>query len=529
MSSISVLWITVEVLLDFRTSRFSLFSLLAFLIFAPTTLPAATETPRRPRLILVLVIDQFRADYLTRFEDKFIAPRSGSRLGGFRYLMSEGAYFPFGEYDILQCMTGPGHATILTGSFPYLAGIPANDWFGREKGDRMYCVEDPLFPTVGGSPPPHPGTSPRNLLSTTVGDELKNAGLSGRVVSISLKDRAAILLGGHRADLALWYTPNPGNWVSSKFYLPDGALPPWVVALNQELKSDVKCDVVSLCGLKITKDAAVKAIETLQLGSGKATDLLAVSFSSHDYLGHRVGPNSPEMEKMTLEEDRLLSDLLNTIEEKIPGGMKNVVTVLTADHGIPPDPDWLKKERMDAGRINIDDWVKRIEAVLVRKHGGPPKGTAWVPYAVDLNFFLNEELIRKRHLNLSRIEEEVKEVLRGAGEFAHTFSSSDYAARKLPPGMIERQILHTYFPGRSGNVVAIPRPFFMEGKAGVNHLTGYSYDRQVPIVFAGFGIKPGIHSEHAGVVDIAPTLSFLAGVLAPSLSEGRVLSEILKD
>jgi hypothetical protein len=182
----------------------------------------------KPNLVVVLVIDQFRADYLLRFKPRF--------TGGLKYLLDNGAYFPLAEYEALQNMTCPGHATILTGAHPGGSGIPTNDWYDRVSGDRVYCVEDEAAATVGAeTTKKHLGTSPRNLRATTVGDELKNAGYASRVVSIALKDRSAIALGGHRADIALWIDQDSMRWVTSTFYRPDRKLPAFADDLNAKI------------------------------------------------------------------------------------------------------------------------------------------------------------------------------------------------------------------------------------------------------------------------------------------------------
>ena len=200
-----------------------------------------TAEIKKPKLIVVLIIDQFRADYLTRFKERFLpAQNKKGAIGGFNYLISNGAYFPYAQYEILQAMTGPGHASLLTGSYPYQSGIPINDWYDSQSGKNMYCVEDEASPIVGlkenSDLKKIRGMSPKNLIGTTVGDELKNAGYPSKVISIALKDRAAILLGGHRADLALWFDPSSFQWVSSKYYLPEDHLPTWVTTLNEEIK-----------------------------------------------------------------------------------------------------------------------------------------------------------------------------------------------------------------------------------------------------------------------------------------------------
>lgn len=530
---------------------------------------AAPYASEKPKLVLLIVIDQFRSDYLTRFK-KLFKPAHGANgeVGGFEYLTTEGAYYPFAEYDILQSMTGPGHAITLSGANPYLSGISANEWYDYDLKDRIESIEDRNVRPVPASKELS-GMSPRNLLATTLGDELKNAGYPSRVLSVALKDRASILMAGHRADLALWFDAKTFQWVSSEYYLPNGNLPEWVVKMNAAIAAKKGTDTrwekqgegtgLSLAdpmvvksamkdadgidfphvqpigskgslnmpyGLEITEAAAEQMIVQYNLGNGKATDVLAVSFSTHDYLGHAFGPNSREMEELTIADDRTISKLLNFVKKRVPGGLSNVVVVLTADHGAPPNPDWLKKEKIDAGRIDSKVMITAIEERLENKFGKLGK-EHWVVSEFVFNFYLNKEAIQKKNLKLADVEAEAKAALLKIHGVSHVFTSTDYQNRTLPPGMHERQILKTYFPGRSGNLVVIPLPYYMSNYATVTHQTGYNYDRVVPLIFSGFHIKKGVRSEKAEIIDIAPTLSFLTGTVAPSMSEGRVLSEAI--
>jgi hypothetical protein len=479
-----------------------------------------------------------------------------------------GAYFPFAEYDILQPMTGPGHATILSGTYPYLGGIPVNEWFNGK--NQVYCVADSEFETVGPAKPwPQSGTSPRNFLGTTVGDELKNAGLPSKVVSVALKDRAAILMGGHRADLALWMDTGSFRWVSSSFYLPNRKLPPWVESLNGKLQTrsgqhylwtlpslpettqaifnvnrsgpDIKAigdsfphpvirgtesELGSPGGLDLTVEAAEAAFEATHLAQGKGTDLLAISFSSHDIVGHAFGPNSRENEEMVVAEDRAIARLLGFIAKKVPGGLKNVVVALTADHGVAPVAEWLAAHRMDAGVVHERELNPRLEEKLEKKFG-KIEGAPWLAFSVDFNYWINRSALEKAKANLEEVSNELKRILLEEKYFAYAFTGMDVDNHHLPPGMHERRILKTYFPGRSGDVIAIPRPFYYVGESTANHMADYSYDETVPLVLAGPGIRRGKFATRAEVVDLAPTLTYLLGIVRPSLSEGRVLSEAL--
>lgn len=530
------------------------------LLFTPPHALGAPKKVDRPKLIVMIVFDQFRADYLMRFENQFLPAKSGSTLGGFRALMDLGAYYPYGEYDIFQSMTGPGHATVLTGSYPYQNGIGLNIWYDTQKNDRVYCVEDSRFDWVGGKKPePHAGASPQFFSGSTVGDELKNAGYHSKVISIAVKDRAAILMGGYRSDESIWFDMPSKKWVSSEFYFPDKKLPAWVSQLN----ADFEKALPTLPRLKITgegtglsvKDpmnlpypwskgsdhamneaykgaqatvwAAERAMNQHQLGTHSNTDLLAISFSTHDYLGHEYGPNSREMEEMTIAEDKLLSRLINSIVKKVPGGVNEVVFAFSADHGIPPNPAWLMTQRVPASRINEDEVAKQIESHLTEKYG-KPKGGKWLSFYYDFNYWLSREAQSAKGVSFDELENEARTAMLKVTGVARVLTHGDYTARKIPPAMLGRQFMKTYLPGRHGDLILFPKPFYTLDGDTVNHLTGYAYDRTVPIILMGHKIKPGKYAQKAEVIDIAPTLSFLAGVMPPALSEGRVLAEAIK-
>jgi hypothetical protein len=524
---------------------------------------------KRPKLVVVVVIDQFRADYLLRFEKRFLpAHGKNGELGGFAYLMSRGAYFPMAQYGILQSMTCPGHATILTGAYPYQMGVPLNFWFDLKQDRLLYCAEDASYPMVGASTENHVGTAPTTLFGSTVGDELKNAGFPSRVIAVAMKDRAAIMLGGHRADLAFWNSNHEAKWVSSTFYLPDGKLPDWIQKLNQEIQpkpgetirwtplepasgysdesyrapvdtyhlgktfphevpASSKSALSLPYGMALTEQAAERAFDVYHLGKGKAPDVLALSFSSFDYIGHAFGPNSREVEEMTIQADRILAKLLNHIRRNLPGGLNDVVIALTGDHGTPPDPRWAKAHRQDAGVINEKQMTEDLEKLLTGKFGRPGD-LKWINYNHDFDIFVNRKAVADRKADLAEVLFVAKEHVAQHPGVAHVFTLTDYQARRLPPGLHGEQAVHTYFLGRSGDIVIIPRPFWMiDDFDATSHLTGYNYDTLVPLVIAGPQIRPAVYPGHVRVIDLAPTLSYLLGVLPPSLSEGRVLTEAI--
>jgi hypothetical protein len=233
------------------------------------------------------------------------------------------------------------------------------------------------------------------------------------------------------------------------------------------------------------------------------------------------------MEEMTVTADAAISHLLNFVNKNVPGGLSNVVIAFTADHGAPSNPEWGVTHQLKAGRINEKELAQTLSAHLNETFGKPKTGS-WILNAIGLNFYLNHLAIKDRNIDVIAMEAAAKAFLEQDSRAAFVFTFNDYKNRKLPPGILERQILHTYYPGRNGDVVMIPRPYFIPGEVTTNHVTGYSYDRTVPIILAGPYIKAGQYATRAEVVDIAPTLSFLTGTIPPNLCEGRVLAEILQ-
>ena len=465
---------------------------------------------KKPKLVVVIVIDQFRSDFLTRFEKRM----RSNKNGGLSYLMKNGAYFPFAKYDILQSMTCPGHATVLTGAYPYQMGIPVNEWYDTEKKSDVYCAEDVSSPIVGRLAKPEEGVSPVRLQGSTVGDELKMAGYSSKIVTVALKDRSAVMLGGHRADLAFWM--EEGKWVSSKYYLKDGLLPGWVETLNAELMKEkgstfkwktagqasglsdketpgfrreieagTDDSFNSQYGVQITTTAAIRAMKELKLGKGASPDILAVSYSSHDLLGHKNGLQSNVMEELTMFEDESIGQLLKEIDLQV--GLKNTVFAFTGDHGVGPAVEIIKPQGMPAGNLNTPQLKTDAELMFEKKWGKSSKGP-WVLRAKNLGFYLNPDVILDKKKSRTEVEAEMKRFILNAktsGEtnregVAEVFTRSEWEERLLPTGRYARQILNTYIPGKSADVVLIPKPYWVDKAAFATHVTGYNYDRSVP-------------------------------------------------
>lgn len=495
--------------------------LLAFFLI-PTLASAMTAESylKRPKLVVVIVIDQFRADMLTRNEKKFLAAGSPRNPGGFRFLMEHGAWAPFAEYSALQDMTCPGHATILTGSNPASHGIGTNDWYDVNVGRLVYCTEDAVD-----------GRSPRRLLTSTVGDELKSARPQAHVVSIALKDRAAIMLGGHLADKALWMDEKSPAWTTSKYY-NKGFLQNWIQDVNESLKkislAELDGDTLpgSIRGTELTFQMAAQAVKNEKLGRGPDTDLLAISLSNHDILGHHLGPDSTEIEKLTFAEDRLLADFLGTLQKEMKS-LDDVVIVLTGDHGIPPSAEQSQKIGLPAGRIDMTAVVQKISKRLDEKFK-TKTGSKWILNEHLMHLFLNRKMLSDEKLEPALVQQEIKRILAEEPGIHGSFTLDEFERGAFPPGVLGTQLRNTFLAGQSGDVIAIAKPYFYEkGHNFVTHLSGWSYDRSVPLLLYGRAFKAGVYSA-VQVVDLAPTLTFVLGVLPPALNEGRVLSELLR-
>jgi predicted AlkP superfamily pyrophosphatase or phosphodiesterase len=487
------------------------------------------------KLGIVIVVDQFRADYLMRFKDKF-GPH------GYRMLMEGGAYFPLADHGLLQNMTGPGHAGILTGSYPYRNGISANFWYDRETKKRVYCMEDLNTRLIGSNGPiaNEPGVSPRNLNASTLGDELKNVDRPSRVVSIAMKDRAAILLGGRRTNATLWIEPHTCQWSTSDFFAKE--IPAFAKTANQHLQSikgkpyTWSTNHTEYCAhdafrtpwvIQETFDLALAAMDEYKLGQGKDTDLLLMSLSSPDYLGHQVGPNDPLMEQMVMEEDKKISELFTAVAKKLPNGMKDVFVVLTGDHGMPPSPKFMEEGKLAVKNIPEATIVQLVEDTLTHEYG-KPSGGKWVEHSVELQIYLNQKAVKDAKTNVSKIAEVLRARMLNEPYLDGVWARDDILYERKVPALDLGKIMDRTLSTHSGDILFLLKPYFYSDAVSLTHMTHYSYDRYVPLIFWGREFKTGVYRQIVNVVDIAPTLSSVLHVLPPSQSEGRVITEILR-
>jgi arylsulfatase A-like enzyme len=525
-----------------------------------------------PRLVVLISIDQFRGDYVERYNHYFLPARQGGRIGGFRFLMETGAHFRNAMHNHLPTATGPGHATLMSGSEPAFDGIVGNDWYDRVTGKSVYCVDDPSVVGVGGKVGP---MSPRNLLVTTVGDELKMA-TNGRskVVGVAIKDRAAILMAGHAADDVVWYDAKTGDWVTSSWYAPSKQLPSWVQQLNSERPVDKMAGkvweplldsdayditrqapaekvatngkpfshalaefagpalfsgmITSQYGNELTFEVAERAIEADKLGQHDVPDVLVINLSSNDYVGHRFGPNSPEVMDMTVRTDRLLSEFMNMLQKSVPGGIDNVAMVVTADHGVVPIPE----ESNDAYKTGVirgvdQGAVTAVRTALSKKYGDGQ----WVlgEGLYEQNLYLNRELASQKGLKMADVEQTAAEAASNAPGIFAAFGRSQILSNGVPPYPFLSRVLNGFNAKLGGDVFVLEAPGDYAGDGtGTGHGTVWDYDAHVPILFRARGIKAGIYLNRVYSSGIAPTLCRLLGIESPTGNVGVPLVDTIQ-
>lgn len=494
------------------------------LFVAASLLPAA---PQKPKLLVTIVIDQFRYDYLTRFRSEFHA--------GFDRLLTKGAVFTNANYVHFPTVTAVGHSTVLTGATPSISGIVGNDWYDREEHKHVSSVSDSRTTLLGGT---GEGSSPERMLVSTVGDELKmsNAGRS-KVIGISLKDRAAILPAGHTANGAYWFDVRSGNFVTSTYYMKD--LPAWVKDFNASrpadkyrgqtwLKHTLPQEAARLYSAleaspyanEMLEAFAEQALTAEQLGKHDVTDILTVSFSANDYVGHAYGTYSPEEHEVTVKTDAVLEKLFQAIDRQV--GLDNVVVVLTGDHGVSPSAAEDAANHMPGGRMPGDTVKNAVQAALVKKYG---EGN-WVIGSWDLSLFLNQDLIAQKNLEQADVDKTAAAAAMGIAHIFRAYTKEQLAAGEVSGDQISRRVENGFNVRRSPDVEFIPEPYWLVSNAVTTHGTPFDYDSHVPVIFMGTGINPGSYNESVIVNDIAPTVATILGVETPAGSVGRVLGEM---
>jgi predicted AlkP superfamily pyrophosphatase or phosphodiesterase len=547
--------------------QYSLFLLLFSLSISASAQKSKSSNPTntlsRPKLVVGIVVDQMRWDFLYRYYDRYQA-------GGFKRLMTEGFNCENTNIDYIPTYTAIGHSTIYTGSVPAIHGIAGNDFVIQATGRNTYCTEDSTVKTVGSTSVAGQ-MSPRNLWTTTVTDELKLAtNFRSKVIGISLKDRGAILPAGHTANAAYWFDDLTGNWITSTYYM--NSLPDWVQKFNQSknaekyLKQDwntlypietytqsfpdnnpyegkfagsasptfpVKTSAMMANGYgvirstpsgnTITVDMAKAAIDNESLGKNSDTDFLTVSFSSPDYIGHQFGPNSVEIEDTYLRLDRDLSNFLSYLDNKIGNG--NYTVFLTADHGAATNPNLLKDKNIPAGLWPGNELLKELNSSLSSKYKTEGLVIGFGNYQVSLN----NQLIIKNNLIKQEIVNDCMLFLKDKPGVAFVVDMNRIQPASIPDNLRSR-IENGYNTERSGSIQIILKPgwYLGYGLTGTTHGTWNPYDSHIPLIFMGWGINKGKSNQPVHMTDIAPTISTLLHIQTPNGNIGEPIVGALK-
>ncbi|PWT71151.1 MAG: alkaline phosphatase family protein [Bacteroidetes bacterium] len=538
------------------------FAVLCFSIFILSGY--AQQTINRPKLVLGIVVDQMRWDYLYRFYDRY-----GN--GGFRRLLQEGYSFENTMINYVPSFTAVGHSCIFTGSVPAINGITSNEWIDQLTGTRVYCTGDSSVQSLGAENAEDGRMSPRNLLVTTVTDELRMAtNFQSKVVGVSLKDRAAILPAGHSANGAFWLDDASGNFISSSYYMKE--LPSWVYKFNEQKRilSLIKNDWNTLYpintykqsdpdnnpyegrlpgenapvfphrikdlyqkspgvfrttpfGNTLTLEFAARVIDGYQLGQGPATDFLTINCASTDYVGHMFGPNSVEIEDTYLRLDQDLAKFFSLLDDKI--GKGQWLVFLTADHGAAHSIGFMQKHNLPGELFTAQYLVDDLNRALNSKFGDPKLILSGLNY--QLNFDLRK--INDKHLDFDAIKRTTIDLLLRERSVNNAVDLSRIAESNLPEP-IKTMVTNGYYFKRSGSVQVIYHSGWLESYArtGTTHGTWNPYDAHIPLIFMGWNIAQGKSNHLVHMTDIAPTIAALLHIQMPSGCIGVPITEVLK-
>lgn len=516
----------------------------------------------KPKLIIGIVVDQMRQEYLYKYAERYSE-------GGFKRLMNEGFMMKNGHYNYIPTYTGPGHASVYTGTTPATHGIIGNNWYVKNLNKSIYCAGDSTVTNVGGTPS-NGGISPRNMLTTTITDELRFAtNKRSKVVGIAIKDRGASLPAGHLGD-AYWYDGDNGEFMTSTYY--HESLPQWAQEFNakkipdtyltqtwntrfpietymQSIADDnvfeglfvgketptfpyslpelkAKNDQYGLLagtpfGNTLTFDFAYAAIEGEQLGKRGETDFLAISFSSPDYIGHRFGPSSIEIEDTYLRLDLEMEQFLNFLDESY--GKGSYLVFLSADHGVADIATYMQSERVPAGNINSGFIASQLKNFVQQKYGAGN----WILNFSNEQVFLNSVLAQDKGINMADLEDDIASFLLKFSGIKEVYTSTalrNNSFTQTRPALLQNGFNHK----SSGELLLILEPGWLAGGAkGTSHGTGFTYDTHVPILFFGWNVKQGTSSRYASITDIAPTLSMMLNIRLPNGSDGTPIFEII--
>lgn len=538
--------------------------LIFFTLILSVSYSSAQIVEERPKLIVGIVVDQMRYDYLTRFWDKF-----GD--DGFKRLVNNGFNFKNNHFNYIPTYTGPGHASIFTGTTPAYHGIISNGWFNKFENKSVYCAGDENVKPVGTDDPAGK-MSPHRMKATTFGDQNRlHTQMKGKTIGIALKDRGAILPAGHTANAAYWFHGrDEAKWITSSFYMNE--LPQWVKDFNESGKAesylkpwntlqDIKTytesgkdvnnfefgyqgkktaefpyDLAELAkengeyeiikatpyGNDLTADFAKAAIKGEKLGQDQITDVLTLSFSSTDYVGHNFGVNSKEVQDTYLRLDLALAEFLNFLDAEV--GENEYVVFLTSDHGGVDVPAYMKSQKIPSGYF--DDL--KITGMLQEFVKEEFEVDSLIQNISNTQVFLDYKVLRKEGFDAGEIQEKIAHYLLQQKNIAMVYTRDQLESGGFSDG-IGSLVQNGYNQKRSGDVVFVLDPgYIIYPEKGTTHGSGFMYDTHVPLIFYGKGIKKGSTFERSEIPDIAPTMSAYLGISFPNASTGKPLKQILE-
>ena len=533
-----------------------------FLYIGLVVAPVLSAQP--PKIIVGIVVDQMRWDYLYRYYNRY------QDDGGFKQLLRHGFSCENAFVPYTPTVTACGHACIYTGSVPAINGIAGNEWCDYNSSEIVYCTQDDNVKTIGSSTDAGK-MSPRNLLVTTIGDELHLAdNFHNKVIGIAIKDRSSILPAGHSANGAYWYDEKTGDWITSSYYMND--LPKWVKDLNakklvdgyyaqnwntlypvssytQSVPDEERYEYrpfgadakgfpynlsqfigknygllpVTPYGNTLTFEMAKAAISGEQLGSDSLTDLLTISLSTSDYIGHTFGPNSVEEEDNFLRLDKDLGDFLRFLDKQIGNG--KYVVFLSADHGAPQVPAFLKEHRIPTGNVNDQEMADQLNNIFKAKY----KNDNLVIGILHNQVYLNRNAINSSHVDKGQLSNTIIDFLLQQPGISRAFPLDRLDTVTLSAS-IKNIIANGYFPFRSGDIQMIPDPQWIEEfqMGGTTHGVWNPYDSHIPLIWYGWNIQPGKTNRKVFMTDIAPTIAAMLHIQMPNGSIGDVIEEVLK-
>lgn len=537
-------------------------SFILFLFILSSFALAGQSDNSKPKLVVGIVIDQMRQDYLWRYYDRYSDE-------GFKRILTQGFQFKNAHYNYKGTSTGPGHTSIYTGTTPSRHGIIGNEWYDRETEARVNCVGDPGVEQVGGSGAGR-GVSPRRMEVTTVTDELRiYTNHRAKVVGVSYKDRGATLPAGHNPTGAYWYDGATGEFVSSTYF--HTALPDWLIDFNNlklpkkyvqqaweplypietytasmaddnpyertlwrkgtpTFPYDLSNDRnpygsfnVSPFANTVLTELALAALEGEELGMDEVTDFLTISYSATDSEGHAVGPRAVEIEDMYLRLDRDLAHLMQELDQKV--GRNEYVLFISADHGVVDNPKYLVDHKYPGGRYT-DSLIQVVREKVQEKYGEDE----WFLDVSTSEIFLNRSLIKNRGIDLAEIQTFVAECLLEFPFVSEAFTATALAQRNITDPFIQL-LQNGYHTKRSGDVMMIMKSGFLYGELddkGTSHGNPYTYDTHIPILFYGAGIPAGSSVRKVAITDIAPTVSMILEIPLPSGATGNPLLELFE-